>query len=71
MKSNIPLDIDGNKLAVGCRVAAIDSNRIQIQIGRIVCHTNKRIRCDFGGNKSIPKSPKSLVKIFNQEKEKK
>lgn len=66
----IPVDIDGNKLTLGTRVAAADNIcGIVIKIGTVVGHTEQRIKVDFGDPKPQGKIAHRLVKVFNQNKQ--
>lgn len=65
----IPVDIDGNKLTIGTRVAAADNIcGIIIKIGTVVGYTPHRTKVDFGDPKPQGKISHRLVKVFKQEK---
>jgi len=64
----IPLDMDGNELTIGTRVAAADNIcGIIVKIGIVVGHTPQRTKVDFGDPKPQGKISHRLVKVFNQE----
>ncbi len=65
----IPIDMDGNKLTLGTRVAAADNIcGIKIKIGKVVGYTPTRVKIDFEGEvKTSTKAPRTIAKIFNQE----
>ena len=62
------IDMDGNKLFVGTRVAAADNTyKITIKIGLIIGFTEKRIKIQFDGEvKPSSKAPHTIIKVFNQ-----
>lgn len=63
----IPLDMDGNKLTLGTRVAAADNIcGIIIKIGKVVGYTEQRVKVDFGDPKTQGKIAHRLVKVFIQ-----
>jgi len=62
------LDMDGNKLTIGTRVAAADNIcGIVIKIGTVVGYTAQRVKVDFGAIKPQSKIPTRLVKVFDQK----
>lgn len=64
----IPVDMDGNKLTLGTRVAAADNIcGIIIKIGTVVGYTEKRIKIDFGDPKPQSKIAHRLCKTFMQK----
>jgi hypothetical protein len=68
-KMEIPVDMDGNKLTIGTRVAAADNVcGIKVRIGTVVGHTAQRTKVDFGDPKPQGKISHRLVKVFTQEK---
>lgn len=65
----IPVDMDGNKLEIGTRVAAADNIcGIIVKIGTVVGYTAQRVKVDFGDPKPQGKIAHRLVKVFNQKK---
>lgn len=63
----IPVDMDGNKLTLGTRVATADNvYGIIIKVGRVVGYTEKRIKVDFGDLKPQSKIASRLVKTYIQ-----
>lgn len=65
----IPVDMDGNKLSMGTRVAAADNIcGIVVKIGRVVGYTAQRVKVDFGDPKPQGKIAHRLVKVFDQKK---
>ncbi len=63
------LDVDGNKLFNGTRVAAADNvNGIKLRIGKVIGFTDARVRIEWGIDKPSCKAPHTLVKLFNQDK---
>jgi hypothetical protein len=63
------LDMDGNKLSIGTRVAAADNvYGIKIKLGVIVGYTEKRVKIDFDGDvKTSSKYAGGIVKVFDQK----
>jgi len=63
------LDIEGNKIYTGTRVASADNvHGIKLKIGKVVGFTETRVKIDFEGIGVGTKKPTNVVKVFIQEK---